>query len=177
MQHEANADQVVAIVIKERATAGAVIEWPAERMLHQPALMFFRRDLPQFFDADAVFLRLVAFVEPEALNELLGQRPARAFTDECVFALELHAAHEAVFYLACAPNAHIAGCNAGDRAVIVVEDFGSCKARIDFNAKFSGLLAEPFGERTKTDNIVAMIFHERRHRPVGQTHIASRSED
>ena len=73
MQHESDAHQIVAVVIQERPATRAIIKRPAKRVLDQSTLMFFGRDLPQFFDADAVLLRLVAFVQSKALDELLSE--------------------------------------------------------------------------------------------------------
>src|SRR5687767_5825602 len=79
MHHEADRNEIVAVVIKERASAGAAIKWPAEGMLHQPGLMLFRRDLPQLLQSDAEFLRLAFAPECIALQQSLGEIAARAF--------------------------------------------------------------------------------------------------
>ena len=68
MHDEADRHEVVVEVIEERAAAGAVVERPAERVLHQARLVLLRRDLPELLEADAEFLRLAAVVEPEALR-------------------------------------------------------------------------------------------------------------
>src|SRR5271165_340588 len=46
MQHEANGHLAIAIVVKERAATGPVIERPAERVLHEAGLVLIRSDLP-----------------------------------------------------------------------------------------------------------------------------------
>src|SRR5713226_851042 len=56
MQHEADRHQIVVEVIEERAAAGAAIERPAERVLHQALAMLVGRDLPQLLQAEAEFL-------------------------------------------------------------------------------------------------------------------------
>src|ERR1700722_2971818 len=76
VNHEANSDEIVVIVIEERAAAGAAAEWPAEGMLDQAWLVFRRIDLPDFLEADAEFLRLAPLLELEALDQMLGGRTA-----------------------------------------------------------------------------------------------------
>src|SRR5690606_4153189 len=60
---EADGHQVVAVVVEERAAAGAVVERPAEAVLHETRLVERRVDLPQLLDADAEFLRLAGEAE------------------------------------------------------------------------------------------------------------------
>ena len=122
--------------------------------------MLFGRDLPQLLEADAVFLRLVAVVELELRDQLLGQRAARAFADQRVFAAQFHAAHEAVLGLAVAADAHVAGGDAHHGALFVVQHFACGKAGVDLHAQFGGLLAEPFAHRAKADDVVAVVLHE-----------------
>ena len=44
---KADRNQIVVVMIEERAAAGAIVERPAERVLHQALAVLFRRDLPQ----------------------------------------------------------------------------------------------------------------------------------
>ncbi len=62
---EADRHQVVAVVVEERAAAGAVVERPAERVLDEARLVLLGLDLPQLLEADAELLRLAALVEIE----------------------------------------------------------------------------------------------------------------
>src|SRR5262249_62055526 len=96
MQHEADRNEPVVEMIEERAAAGAVVERPAERVLRQAGMMFFRRDLPQLFQAEAEFLRLAAFGQAEALHERFCETAARALGEQRVFRAQLHAAGEAI---------------------------------------------------------------------------------
>ena len=157
-------------MIEERAAAGAIVERPAERVLHQARPVLVGRDLPQLLEADAVLLRLAALGELELPDELLGQRAARAFGDERVLAAQLHAAHEVVGRLAVAADAHVAGGDADHGAVLVVKHFGCSEAGIDLDAELGGLLAEPVAERAEADDVVAVIVHQRRHDEVRQAH-------
>ncbi len=58
MHDEADDDLLILHVIDERAAAGGIVERPAESVLHQAGMMFFRRDFPEFLQPDAEFLRL-----------------------------------------------------------------------------------------------------------------------
>src|SRR5690606_26503079 len=69
---EADRNLVVFEVIEERAASGAVAQRPAERMLHEAGLVLFRRDLPEFLQADAKFLRLAAVRQRIFRDQLLG---------------------------------------------------------------------------------------------------------
>ena len=74
---EADRDLIVLEMVQERAAAGGVVERPAERVLHQSRPVPRRVDLPQLLDADPVFLRIAPLVEPEARDQLFGERAAR----------------------------------------------------------------------------------------------------
>ena len=73
---------------------------------------------------------------PNLAISTFRQRSARAFGDDRVLALELHAAREAVGRLAVLADAHVAGGDARHRAFLVVEHLGGREARIDFNTEF-----------------------------------------
>mgnify|MGYP003693624193 CR=1 FL=1 len=106
-------------------------------------------------------------VEAELGHQLLGQRAARALGDDGVLALELHAAREAVGRLAVLADAHVAGGDAGDRALVVVEHLGGGEARIDLDAQLGRLLAQPAAEVAEADDVVAVVAHQRRHDEIG----------
>ena len=168
VQHEAHRNEIVAVVVEERAAAGAIIERPAEGVLHEAGLVVLRRDAPQLLEADAVLLRIATVAELELLDELLGQRAARAFGKERVFAAQLHAAHEALGRLAVAADAHVARRDADHGVVLVVKHFAGGKARIHLDAELGCLLAEPDAQRAEADDVVAVIAHQRRHEDVRQ---------
>ena len=129
MQHEADRHQIVVEVIEERAAAGFHVERPAEGMLHQPLAMLGRIDLPQLFQAEAEFLRLAAFGQAELGDQLLAEIAARAFGEQRVFGVQLHAAREAVFRLAAFADAHVAGGDAHHRALLVVTELPTRQSR------------------------------------------------
>src|SRR5258705_2376526 len=85
-------EQIIVLLKEEGATAGGVVQWPAERVLDQTFLMLGWIDLPDLLEPDAEFRRLAAGVEGEFRDQLLGQAAARAFSEQRVFAEQLHAA-------------------------------------------------------------------------------------
>src|SRR5690606_1042349 len=86
MDHEADGDLIVLEMVEERTAAGRGAQRPAEGVLDEAGLVLFRRNLPEFLEADAEFLRLAAFAEIVFRDELLGERTADALADEDVFA-------------------------------------------------------------------------------------------
>ena len=58
--------------------------------------MFFRLDLPELFEADAVALRLAALAQVERLVELLGKMTVTAFAEDRALRVQLHSALERV---------------------------------------------------------------------------------
>src|SRR3984893_12184349 len=85
-------NQIVVVVIEERAAAGRIVERPAERMLDQALLVLRRVDLPDFLQSDAEFRRFAAGIERIFRDQLFGEAAAGAFGEQRVFADEFHAA-------------------------------------------------------------------------------------
>ncbi len=135
------------------------------------------RDLPQLLQAEAVLLRLGILVERELADQPLRQRAARALGDHGVLGAQLDAALEVVGRLAVLADALVAGRDADDRTLLVVQHLGDRKLRIDLNAQFAGLLAEPAHEVAEAADIVAVIVHQRRHDEVGDAQHAGRTEE
>ena len=175
MHDEADRHQIVAEVIDERAAAGCVVERPADGVLDEAGPVLLRRDLPEFLDADAVCLRVAVLRQPEARDQPLGEAAARAFGEHRVFAAQFHAAGEARLVVAVLADAHVAGGDAGDRAV-VEQHLGGGKARIDFDAERFGLRCQPAADVAERDDVIAVVVHKRRHQRVRQPHRAGRPE-
>ena len=133
-----------------------------------------RIDFPEFLDADRIGLR-IAVSKTKPVFELAGQRTAAAFGEEGVAPVQLHAGLMVVLGLAIPVEAHIAGGDALDAAILVIEDFSRSKARIDFGAELFGLLPQPFHHPAHADDVIAVIMHLRRCRQLegpglGQKH-------
>src|SRR4051812_40485470 len=99
-------------------------------MLNETFLVSVRRDLPQLLQADAEFLRLAGSGEIKLGDELLAEVAARAFREQRVLRLQLHAAREAGIRLLVLADAHVAGRYAGHRAIVTVKNFRRGKAGI-----------------------------------------------
>src|SRR4029077_13754619 len=143
MHDEADRDEIVVVMIEKRAAAGLVVQRPAQRMLNQALLVLRWIDLPDLLQADPEFRRLAARVEAEFRDELLGEAAARAFRKQRVLAAELHAAGERGLQRVVLGNAQVAGGDAPHRALVVVQDFGGGKARIDLDTERLRLAREP----------------------------------
>ena len=91
VHHEADVDLIVFKVIDERPATCVALQWPAHRMGHATFFVLGRVDFPDFFHAQAVFLRLFALVQPVFRDHLFGQRSAHTFGQEDIFAMQFHA--------------------------------------------------------------------------------------
>ena len=120
-----------------------------------------RGDLPEFFHADAVGLRVGVFGKIEFLNELLGKRSARAFGQNDDFGLQIVSGLEVGFLMAFFIDALVVSADA-NHAIAVVEQFRSSEAGEDGDARLFHLAAQPLHESVQRDHIVAVIAQERR---------------
>ncbi len=160
---EAERNLIVLQVIDEGPAPGARVHRPAGGVHDQAGLVLGRIDLPQLLDADAVGLRIGLGAQIEALEQGLGQRAAAALREKGILAPQLHARREAVLLLAGLGDAHVAGGDALDPALVVIEHLGRGEARIDLRAQRLGLLGEPAADVAQRDDVVAMVVHLGRH--------------
>ncbi|MCY1510845.1 hypothetical protein D9M68_452340 [compost metagenome] len=137
-------------------------------MQHEAGLVALGIDFPDFLDAQAVGLRVAAFVELELGDQLAAQVAARAFGEHRVLAQQLHAELEVLGGFAVLADAHVAGGHAAHRAVLVVEHFGGREAGEDFHAEVLGLLRQPLGEGAQADDVVAVVLEAGRQEGVGR---------
>ena len=82
-------------------------------------------------------------------------------------ALQLDAALEAVGGLAVLAHALVAGGDAGDGALLVVEHLGGRELGVDVHPQLGCLLAQPAHQVAEADHIVAVVAHQRRHDEIG----------
>src|SRR5690554_6779261 len=108
--NQAHVDLAVFQVIQEgTASRAGFAQRPAGRVNHQARLVFGRIDVPQLFDADAVVLRILAFVQLVILDQLLAEVTAAAFGEQGVLGAQFHTRHVAVFLGTVTGYAHVAG--------------------------------------------------------------------
>ena len=106
----------------------------------------------------------------------LDSEPRAPSANSVYLRAQLHAAREAVRRLAVLADAHVAGGDADDLAVRVVEHLGGGEARIDLDAERLRLGGEPAADVAERDDEVAVVGHQRRHQEVRQRERAGRSE-
>src|SRR6185295_18859936 len=109
---------------EERAAVRRRVERPAAGVDDEAWLRLVGRDLPQLLDADAVALRVAAFVELVARDQLAAEAAARALGEDRVLRVQLHAELEAPGRLAVPADAEVAGRDAAHAAVLAVEHLG-----------------------------------------------------
>ncbi|GJD68525.1 hypothetical protein MMMDOFMJ_1448 [Methylobacterium gnaphalii] len=164
-------------MVQPGAAARLVRQRPAHGVLDEARLELVWRKLPQLLDAETVFLVVAVLVQGEAVDQRLGERAARALTEHRILAAQLHAAGEVVTRLAAARDAEIAGGDADDGTVLVVEHFGGREARIDLDAERLGLGTEIFGQVRERADEVAVVRHELGEEHVRQPQAAGSGED
>ncbi len=138
--------------------------------------MLGRIDVPQFLDADAVNLRLAIGFQIELGLERLGQVAARAFSEEGVLGVEFHAGLVFTLVAAILGYAHVLGGDALDRAIFVVEHLRGREAGEDLDAQLFGLAGQPAAQIAERPGVIAVVRHERGHRPVRHVELASGGE-
>ncbi len=96
---QAHVNLAVFQVVQEGTAGGAgLVQRPAGGVDHQARLVFGRIDVPQLLDADAVVLRILAFVQLEVVDQALAQVAAAALGEQGVLGAQFHARHVAVFF-------------------------------------------------------------------------------
>ena len=133
------------------------------------------RQLPQFLEAQAVGLRLLAGVEAVAPDQFLGDAAAAAFGEDGGLRADLGAGREVLAGRAVLVEAHVADLHAGDGAVVVEERLGRREAREHVDASRLCLRAEHRDDVAERDDEVAVIVHLRRRRQLVALRTASGS--
>ena len=126
--------------------------------------MLVGRNLPQLFQADAVFLGRLAVLKLVPGDDGLGQGAAHALGDEDIFAVQFNAGLEIAGRLALAVDAE----DAGDDALHLTrlffpDDVAGGHAGIDLDAQRLGLFAQPARDVAQRGDVAAVIVHEGRH--------------
>ena len=84
----------------------------------RPAGVLLLRHVPDFLDASGIDLRILGLVEIEFLDELFGQRTARAFGKNGDFRANIDSRFEVALSVAVLVDAFVAGSNADDLIVL-----------------------------------------------------------
>src|SRR6266850_2272855 len=120
------------------------------------------RQLPELFHADAVHLRLATFIQAKTLDQLFSQRTARPFAQYGDLRKQIDAGFEIGLAVPFFIDTLVAGANADDLIVFVVEHFSARKLRKDVNARLFAFFTQPCSEPVKRDNVVTVILQWRR---------------
>ena len=88
---------------------------------------------------------------------MLAELPAAALGKQGVFGAQFHSGLVGGTLAAILEPSHVARGHAGDRTVVVVEDFAAGKAGVDFDSERFGLCAEPATEVAQADDVIAVI--------------------
>ena len=175
--HQAQRDLVVLQMVEEAAAEGVVVHRPAGGVHHQAGLGLLRIDLPELLDADRPARGVAAFVELVLRDQLLAEVAARAFREDRVLGMQLHAELEVLGRLAVLADAEVAGGDALHRAIVVVEHFRGREAGEDLDAERLRLLRHPAHDIAEADDVVAFVVERQRHQPVGRAPCAGFREE
>ncbi len=157
---QAQRDLVVFHVVEKRTAGGGlrqVAEGPADGMDDLAGHVLLGIDLPEFLETDCVVLGPRTLIQVELTDEPLAEVAATAFSEDRVLGVKLVAGREGALVLAAGADAHVAGRDASDRAVLVVEHLGGCEAGEDVDAHGLRLLGQPAAEVAEGQRIVAMV--------------------
>ena len=163
--HITDCDLIVFQVIQERATVGTAIERPTSGMHHQARLMQLGVDFPDLLDTDGIGLRILASIQLEFADQLLAQMAPRALGKEGVLGMQFHTQLKCRGRLTVTIHAHIAGGNALDGTILVVQHFSCRKTRKHFDPQRLGLLSQPAHHIRQRDHVVAMVLEAFRQQP------------
>ena len=174
---EAERNLMIGLMVQETAAPAVGFgKRPALGVNHAAGEMLVGIDVPQFLDTKAIDLRLAIAFQIELVFQPLGQMAARAFGKQGVFGVEFHARLVIALVAAIFGHAHILGRDAFDRAIFVIQHFGGREAGEDFHAQFFGLARQPAAQAAQTAGVIAIIRHERRHRPMRDRHVLRRAQ-
>lgn len=158
---------------------------PTHGVLNPTRMMILGSHLPQLFQTNAIGLVLIVGIQVEMFHKLLGELTSTAFAKDGTLGMELHASLETVLGRAVLANTHIIrgnswdhkgrmeiktgrrfiiktvteACLTFDTAVIVEQNLGGAKARIDLHPQSLGLFTQPLNEMAHSDNVVTVVVH------------------
>ncbi len=145
------------------AAAGGIVQRPAHRVQHEPALVLARRKFPKLFQPDAEFLRIAAFVQlviraSAASSASRARLPRTACICRCSAMPGVKSPCDG---RRCAtPRSPVM--TPFTSPLSPIDDVGRRKARIDFDAQRFGLRAPASGNIAEAGNVIAVIAHQRR---------------
>ena len=158
---QADADQVIPEMVQPATAIGIHGQWIAQRMDHRSTPELLRPNLPHLLDAQPVRLGLVVPAQIVRLDDLLGQTTMAAFGEEGDARVKLHSPGEGGLGSTVSRTTVVVGGHALDGAIGTIEHLRRREAGVDLHPHLLGLLAEPSGELTEADDVIAMVVHLR----------------
>src|SRR5262245_31646073 len=154
---EPNGDAAVRHVVNESTAELFIAKRPSHRVDHAPAGVRFLRHIPDFLHSGGIDLRISAFVEPELLDELFGQRASRALGKNSDLGSNVDSRFEITLFAATSVDAFVAGPNARE-PIILDYQIRAGESWKNVNAAFFDLFAEPAREFVERDDVISMIL-------------------
>ena len=105
---------------------------------------------------------------PKRASSILLRLPRAPSANSVYLARSSMPRVKVVLAVAVLAHPHVAGRDAGDRAVGIEQHLGGGKARIDLDAERLRLAREPAAHVAERDDVVAVIVHQRRHHEIRQ---------
>src|SRR5215831_13862 len=131
-------------------------------MHHEAGFNAAFRQLPYLFHSDRVDLRVAAFTEIELLDQLFGQRSARAFAEHGHLGEDVGAGLVILLRLAVLADPLVAGAYADDPIVLAVEQLGAGEFGNKDHVRRLDDGAEPADHLVQADDVFAVIPERRR---------------
>ena len=159
---------VLGVVHKCAAAGPGLLQGPPQAVNDQALLVLLGWYLPDFLDADAVMLGVLARVQRELVDQLLAQVAPAAFGEQCVPGVQLHAGHVAVLVLTIGADTHVTGGDSLDPPVVVVQHFRGGETGVNFHTEPFGLLRQPTAHIAHGDNVVTLVVGRFGDEKIGQ---------
>ena len=176
VNHKADQHLVVLKMIDEAAAAGILAQGPAHRVHDATLVELVRGDLPDLLHAQAELLRIAMGRQVQPRVDLLGQAAAHAFGDEDVLAVQLHPRLVSVADAAVGFATELSGDDTL-HAITVPDHLAGGHAGEDFDPQGLGLFGQPAADIAHADDVVAVVRHQRRHRPVRHADLPRLAQD
>ena len=166
MHDEPDINLIIVKVIDETATPGITTQRPAHRMGDSADAVLFGINLPQLFHPQPEFLRLMPGTKVVSFDDLLGQRPPDPFGQKDIFAQQLQPGFIFRPFGAIGQAAKLARHDAAHRPVIAMNQRRTGHAGEYFHPQSLGLNRQPAADIAHRHDVIAVVRHQGRHRPV-----------
>ena len=177
MNDKPHIDLIVFKMIDERSAPGIAAERPAHGMRHPAQMVLFGINLPDFLHAEAEFLRAFPGRKVVFLDDFLGQGPAHPFRQEHIFADQRQTGLMVRPRRAIGQKPELAGHHAAHGAVRAIDHLRTGHAGENLDPQSLGFLRKPAAEIGHRDDVIAVVRHQGRHRPVRDADLAGGAED